>query len=381
MPIVNPTTTLQAIQTKVRRLTRSPSTAQLTDDDLQNYINTFVVYDFPEQLRTFNLREQFTFVCNPYQDTYPTDKSMQAISNPLYNFQNKYLTVHPPAFIAGFPSFYTQSREQFYNIYPILQNILSIGTFGDGSNATFTGVITNNTGPSTPGVQNQSTVLLQNQVLFSSIDSNNGGLALVDVPVLNTTTGFNTVNGNLYVPGKQPVDPITGIPVQPTVVDPMNNINYLTGAFTITFGGTGTPVPPGPGQQIFSQTVPSVTALPQSILFYQDQFTLRPVPDQPYTINFEVFVRPTALLALNQSPILEEWWQYIAYGAAKKVFEDRLESESVAQIMPEFKTQERLCLRRSLVQYANERTATIFTESAGSANGWGWWGLGGNGQF
>jgi len=376
MPIVPPTSTLQAIQTKVRRLTRSPSTAQLTDEDLQNYINTFVVYDFPEQLRTFNLREQFSFVCNPYQDTYPTDMSIQQINNPLYNFQNKYLTVHPPAYIAGFPAFYTQSREQFYNIYPSLQSTLSIGTFGDGVTTSFTGVITNNTGPSTPGVQNQSTVLLKNNVLFSSIDLNNLGLALVDVPVLDTATGFETVNGNLYVPGSQPTDPVTGVPVFPTVITPTNTINYLTGVFTITF-----PTAPGAGQQIFSQTVPAVTALPQSLLFYQDQFVLRPVPDQPYTINFEVFIRPTALLSLGQSPQLEEWWQYIAYGAAKKIFEDRMEMESVQMIMPEFKTQERLCLRRTLVHYANERTATIYTESSGSANGWGWWGLGGNGQF
>ena len=40
-----PTSTLQTIRTKVRRLTRTPSTAQLSDDDLDQYINTFVVYD------------------------------------------------------------------------------------------------------------------------------------------------------------------------------------------------------------------------------------------------------------------------------------------------------------------------------------------------
>lgn len=376
MVIAEPTSTLQAIQTKVRRLTRSPSTAQLTDADLQNYINTFVVYDFPEQLRTFNLKESFTFVCNPFQDTYPTDKSMQQVLNQLYNFQNKYLSISKPVYIAGFPAFYTQSREQFFNIYPIVNSILATGNTGDGATTTFTGVITNNTGPSIPAVQNQSTVLLQNNVLFSSIDSNGAGLALVDVPVINTATGFNTTNGNLYIPGQTPVDPVTGVPVLPTVVTPNNTINYVTGQYTITF-----PTAPAASQFINSQTVPVVTALPQSLMFYQDQFTLRPVPDQPYEINFEVFIRPTALLDLNESPALEEYWQYIAYGAAKKIFEDRLEMESVQMIMPEFKTQERLCLRRSLVQYANERSATIYTESAGSANGWGWWGLGGNGQF
>src|SRR6267142_3467753 len=96
--------TLTAIETKVRRITRSPSTAQLSDADLNNYINTFVVYDFPEHLRTFNLRTTFTFYTNPYQDEYFTDTASfgnpvtnpTIINNPLYDFQNKYLTVHNP---------------------------------------------------------------------------------------------------------------------------------------------------------------------------------------------------------------------------------------------------------------------------------------------
>ncbi len=360
---IPPTSTLQAIETKVRRLTRCPAEAQLTQVDLENYINTFVVYDFPEQIRTFNLRQQFTFVCNPFQDTYVTDTTLN-INNDLYNFQNLYLTVHPPVYIGGFPAFFTQSREQFYGIYPIVNSILSISQTGDGATTTFTGVITNNTGPA-PAIATptQATVLLQNNILFSSIDINGNGLALLDVPVQNTATGGPSINGNLYVPGLEPS-------LLPTVITPTNTINYVTGAFTITF-----PTAPAAGAQINSQSVPSITSIPQALLFYQNQFTLRPVPDQPYRINFEVFVRPTALLALNQSPQLEEWWQYIAYGAAKKIFEDKMDVESVQNIMPEFKTQERLCLRRTLVQYANERNATIYTEQAGTSagfNGWGW---------
>src|ERR1700682_1382899 len=111
-----PDSTLQAIENKVRRLTRSPSTAQLTVADLENYINTFVVYDFPEHLRTFQLRTTFSFYTNPYQDVYRTDKASYGdpvanpsiVNNPLYNFQNNYLTVHPPIYIAGYQSFFTQ---------------------------------------------------------------------------------------------------------------------------------------------------------------------------------------------------------------------------------------------------------------------------------
>ena len=352
-----PTTTLDTISQKVRRLTRSPSLNSLSERDLQQYINTFVVYDFPEQLRTFNLRTQFTFVCNPFQDTYITDATLQ-VTNPLYNFQNLYMTIHPPVYIAGNNAMYTQSREQLYNIYPITNSISSIGAQGDGATTRYTGVI--NTNQAITGPVQQLISLIQGEVLFSSVDLNGNGLALVDVPVIDTATGNPTVNGNLYVPGLQPSAP-------PTIVTPLNTVNYATGVFTITF-----PDAPGIGVAINSQSVPSTLAMPQALLYYANQFTLRPVPDQPYRINFEVFMNPVALLAGNQSPQLNEWWQYIAYGAAKKIFEDRMDSDSVQAILPEFKMQELLCNRRTIVQNANMRATTIYAEQTqGNTNG-GW---------
>jgi len=108
-------------------------------------------------------------------------------------------------------------------------------------------------------------------------------------------------------------------------------------------------------------------------LFYGNQITMRPVPDQSYRVNFEVYMRPTYLMETNQFPQLNEWWQYIAYGAAKKVFEDKLDMDSVNLIMPEFKVQETLVLRRTLVQLNNQRAATIYTEQSGiGGSGWGW---------
>lgn len=363
---------LSAIQNKVRLLTRSPSTQQLTDAALNEYINTFVLYDFPEHLRTFNLHKTFTFYTNPLQDRYPTDIAsfVGVTTNPLYDFQNKYLTVNPPVYIAGFQSFYGQSREQFFGIYPKVNNILSIGTTGDGITTQFTGVVNSQQAlfPPSSGIV-QNICLLQNEVLFSSVGVNGGGLALIDVPVMDTVTGNPTINGNLYVPGQTPLTP-------PTVITPNNTINYKTGVFTITF-----PNPPAAGVLINSQTVPQILSLPQALLFYENTFFVRPVPDQPYRVNFEVYVRPTELLASNQEPELNEYWQLIAYGAAKKVFQDRSDTDSVAQIEPEYREQMRLVLRRTLVQQTNQRTASIYTEQTGYGPGSGGWGWGNGGPF
>jgi hypothetical protein len=383
IPAPPPKNNLAAIQQKVRRITRSPSEAQLTTDDLNNYINTFVIYDFPETLRTFNLHQEFSFWCNPYQDAYPTSPSSfgnasQASQNLLYNFSNLYLSIDTPIYIAGYQVFYTQSREQFYGIYPELVSQASIGPTGDGMSTTFSGVVTNSQGAILIPGQSQNICLVKGKVLFESVDINGNGVSLVDVPVLDSTTGAPTIYGNLYAPntaGYQAAlanPPLASAPYLSGGVNTSNYINYVTGQYVITF-----PVAPQAGQTINSQTVPQVITIPQALLWYEDTFYLRPVPDQPYEINFQVFVRPTQLLASNSVPQLEEWWQYLAYGAAKKIFEDRMDMESVQMIMPEFNRQERMCLRRTIVQITLERAGTIYTEQTGGAGGQtGSWGFG-----
>ena len=345
------------------------------------------MYDFPEHLRMFNLHQRFKFWTNPYQDVYYTNTqgyggAADAESQVLYDFQNKYLTINPPLYIAGYQSFYTQSREQFFNIYPNITNISQIGVSGDGVTTTFSGVVTNAQGAIISPGQSQQTCFVKGEVLFDSVDINGNGLSLVDIPVLDATTGQPTVIGNLYNPNSsayqyaQANPPLANAPYTPGTSDILSNnyINYVTGQYVITFAAA-----PAVGAVINSQTVQVQVSLPQAICYFDNTFIVRPVPDQPYEVNFEVFVRPTQLLYTDSIPELQEWWQYIAYGTAKKVFEDRMDLESVQMILPEYMKQERLCLRRTIVQITNERSATIYTEqTAGPGGNGGFWGWGGS---
>lgn len=326
--------TLDNIRIKVRRLTRSPSTSQLSDSDIDNYVNNFVLYDFPEHLRLFDLRETLTFYTQPNVAVYSTNTTVP--TDPLYNFNNQYISVHPPVYIAGYDCMFSQSREQFFGIYPKVNFIGQIAS-GDGATTTFSVTL-----PNIP--------VLQHEVLINSIDANNNGLALVDVPTSNAT-------GNLVVPNTTTVS---------------GTINYITGVCTFTFL-----TPPAQGATINAQTVPYVPSLPKALLYFDDNFMLGPVPDQTYRVQVEVYVRPTELLSSSQEPNICQWWQYIAYGAAKKVFEDRSDVDGVNIIMPEFKQQELLVLRKTIVQITNQRTSTIYTEQAGTGtggNGFGWGG-------
>ena len=320
----NTLSTLTQIVTKIRRLSRSPSPSQLSDLTIAEYVNNFILYDFPEHLRQFSLRTTLTFYTQPYIDTYST--TVASVDDPLYNFKNKYITTHAPVYIAGYPVLFTQDRSQFYANYPITNSIALIGQ-GNGVVTAFTGTLNN-------------TPILRNNVLFSSVDLNNNALALKD-----------DGNGNLVIPNSTPTAPAS-------------TINYLTGAYVVNF-----PTAPKSGIAINAMTVPYVAARPNVLLFYDSEFKVRPVPDQPYPINLEVYRRPTELLNGGDMPELSEWWQYIAYGATKKIFEDRMDNESVNLIMPEFKKQETIIARRSIVQYSNDRVATIYTDNSVGTGG------------
>ena len=86
---------LTSIRTKVRRLTRSPSTAQLTDAQIDDYVNTFVLYDFPE----FTVDKKLVFFLMPNIDFY-SNNTVNA-DDPLYNFINKYISVKAPVYVGG----------------------------------------------------------------------------------------------------------------------------------------------------------------------------------------------------------------------------------------------------------------------------------------
>jgi hypothetical protein len=310
--------TLSKIRTKVRRLTRSLSDNQITNAQIDEYVDDFFLYDFPEQLKLNALHQTFTWTCSPYIDTYLTNAN--ASVNALVNFNQNYIALNKPVFIGGQAVNYYQDETEFYNTWPKIQTQVNIGT-GDGVTEAFTYTLSNRP-------------IAQNSVLISAVDGNYDKLAATDDPI-------NTAQGYL-------LDTETGAN--------LGSINYQTGVINITFASA--PIDKG---TIQAQFFPYVASMPSSVLYFQDKFVLRPVPDRPYEITLEVFRRPSSLgNDANATPQLEQWWQYLAYGAAKKIFEDRSDMESVQGIMPEFKQQESLVLYRTVQQQGTQRSYTIY---------------------
>jgi len=306
----NTLSTLEQIRIKIRRLTRSPSISQITDATIDDYINTFVLYDFPAHLKTFRLRETLTFYTEPYIDTYSGD-------NIVNNFDNIYTVLYENVYIAGRRASFYQDMGDFFSVYPKTESKVQIGA-GDGLPLPVAGTLT-------------SIPVLRNSVSFTSIDVNNAGIQAND-------DGAGALEGDVLAGG---------------------TIDYVTGVYAFTF-----PVGPAADAPIYSHTVTYEPGLPTAVLYHGNTLTFRQVPDQPYRVEIEVAVRPSELLDDGTMPMpeLSQWWQYIAYGGAKKIFEDRMDVESVQKIMPEFKQQEILVNRRTIDQQSKQRTATIYTD-------------------
>lgn len=296
-------TTLADIRLKTRRIIKSPSANQITNAEIDDYINTFYLYDFPEHLRLINLKKTYTFITEPDID--------------IYNFTpNTVISIETPVYIGGMQIMYFQNREQFFTVYPEIQRN-EILTTGNGTAGPYAGTIT-------------AIPVKRNRVLISTVDINGNALSAQDT-VAGTFTGD--------VAAGSTIDYITGV---------ITNINWTANISA--------------GTNIQIQSINYQRTKPQAVLFYDDKLQLSPVPDQAYEFVINAYVTPTALINASDEPELREWWQLLAIGAALKIFGDRLDIESYSKTKIFFDEQKRLVERRTMKQLSNQRTATIYEQ-------------------
>lgn len=353
------TSNLTMIRTTVRRITRKLSANDVSDAELDEAINTFLLYDFPEILRLFDLRRTFSFYTSANIDQYYTNPN-STITDPtvgnetfsMFDFKNLIITSHTPIYIGGYRSFMTVDETTFFGQWPKIQQKRQIAT-GDGATTNFTGTL-------------DDIPIYSRAVLFEGLDANGVSQQLIDRPLVSTTAGqlgIETINGNLY-------NPRGTVPEYPTAVIATNTINYKTGVYDITFS-----VAPAANAKIYIHAQPYQVGRPTSVLFYNNTFTLRPSPDGAYEVKLEAYVRPTELLSASQEPELEQHWQFIAYGAGIKLLQWMSDWDTAQQLAEEFERQKLFVQRRTLEQLSDERSATIFSEPSRyfPSGNWSWW--------
>jgi len=313
--------TRQDISNKFRMLTRTLDTTIMSDDAVNEYI-TAALYELAQILRLNELDVRFTWYTEPFKGTYKTDKTIPQ-TDPLYDFKNKYTTMDKPVYVGGYESYFTQSREEFYRLYPQLQTEGTVGT-GDGVTTNFSGTIANK-------------YIQKNTVVVTSINTNGFKILYLDSPSVN-----NNYEGQFYN-----ID---------TPENLVGSINYQTGVWSIPFA-----VAPGNTQPVTMMYASYSASKPNVILYHNNEFVVRPIPDKSYPITMSVYKRPDALANAGSTPDIEQWAEFIAYSAARKRLQDTADAETLEMILPEYNRQKRIVQRSTYILLGQERVPSIVT--------------------
>lgn len=335
--VVQADSTLAAIRLKVRRLTASPSESSLTTDDIDQYINTFYNNDFPYAIKLDQMRSVYTFFTQPYVDRYPLDVNYnQGIREPVY--------------VEGIQGYFFKDRQQFFNMWPRWPTKFNPIT-GDGVTTAYTFTI--------------PAPFLSKEVVLGGVSTTGSAISVND-----------DGNGNLYVQVPNPVvsippynvnPPVPGMKNQNTLnpgletVTYIGTVNYVSGVFALDFALAG--VIPASGQQMTLWVSQYQTGRPYSILFWNNEFTIRPIPKLIHKIEVETYLTPVQFMNTTDNPILNQWWQYIAIGAAIKVLEDRQDMEGIQNLSVLFDRQEALVLERQGIEEINSRNSTLYSST------------------
>lgn len=358
--------TLGDIIVKVRKLTGSANNFQLTDAQIIDYINSFYLYDFPANYRALKLKDKYTFNTIAGIDVYPFDSEhYTTIETPCY-CQNRLI----PLFQSPSNFWGLNYNWQFQQTLTQGASPASVGPYsGTLSNVPIIRSVNNNPMVTT---QTSSTNVFPagNPITFPQ--ANIGRVQ----NILITTTNSLGVTQNITDDG-------AGI----LIGDGTGTINYENGIIDVTFNIAVTP-----GADIKCQYLPANMNIPLSIMFFQNQFTLRPCPDQGYKIELIAYRLPSqALLGSldpdapdnNGVPEQREWWECIAFGAAKKIYEDRLDPDGVSLMERSLIQQYSVAETRTYAEIGKQRVPSIYAQQLDVNVGYGWgtgWGFGAGGS-
>lgn len=392
---------LRDIITYIRRIIKSPSNADITDNLLIDYINRFWIMDVDARMQLFDLKTKYQFQTQPGVDQY---------NMPLYNVQSETpgdpdaqdIGMYPvyqgflgPAYVNGIQVQLETQKQYFFNMWPNVVQQGSVLAIGNGSAGPYTlqfPVSPNNAIPVNPPVQ----AILRGHVditgiiatgtnvdppIGTSLNVNgNGDFTIPSTSIYpavyftsTDATGANVVvqdsgqflTGNvnyglLMKPGPAPFGYATLSGGYSTT---SNTINYLTGEATVTF-----PQAIPAGVEILGQCYFFQCGLPRSILYYNNTLTLRNCPDRQYLVELDAYLTPSAFFNTSGAIPFGYMAEYIARGAARKILSDTGDVEQFQFYEPLFKEQELLVWKRSQRQWTATRSQTIY--SVGNSSGY-----------
>lgn len=301
---------LSEIRQKVRQVTGRFSPQELSNEQLDEYINKYFQYTFPAELKLERFHTYYEFL---------TEANTQS-----YNLPTGYVNFEPPGTIDRLSLLWYQEPSSFYDNNP--ENIArqTIGT-GDGVTTAFNATAGNF--PILPA----STVVTDDNEVFE-----------------DTNTDFD--NSPVNISGS---------------LGGSATLNYETGALSVTFNTA-----PADGQNIYFSYIQFQAGRPTAVLLYNNQFTFFPVPDTAYRFRTKAYANTLVTTAAGANsvqfvnatdrPLLDEWGPCIAYGTARDIHADKGEMDAYGDVTALYKEQLAYVLKRTNQNLLNTRAQPFF---------------------
>lgn len=359
MTVTQSDSTLIAIRRLVRHLTSSPGENSLTTSYIDEKINDIYNTDFPYAIKIDQMRDIYEIYTEPFRETYPLDV-------------NYIQSVRAPVYFDGTQGGFYKDRSQFFNLWPRVLTEFTPET-GDGVEQEFDFTIQ---GP-----------FLRNEVLIGSRtgsgaditvkDDGNGNLySLVDnaqasAPLITAVYPVGNPNAGKPIPGMYNRN--TGNPGQNTLTI-AGSVNYETGVFDLDLIDAN--LIPGANEPITVKVSQYQTGRPYSLLFWNNEFHVRPVPKKIHKIEIEAYVTPVQFMNTTDHPILNQWWKYIGYLTAQEIQRERNDFDSVNILQEGAKRQEALVLERQANEEVGIPNYTLFNSTEPNPSTNNLWGFG-----
>lgn len=372
--------TLPSIIQKVRNLTAT-SSDQLDDPGITKYINDYYSFAMPFEIKEAVELNFYDFKVFPNQDVYPAKVN--------------FLTDQPMAYANGFPLIFYSDPDIFYQDWPIQYAQDAVAT-GDGLTVSFSGntqafpVI-----PQTFFITDGTQTLTDtgSNVVSEQIDTGDGLTASYS----GTLNFIPIVAGSLSITNGVETFADTGGGILVGNAGGTGTIVYATGAWSVTFNaivvsgtgifatyslttslsiltgdGTGTidnttgqfsatfNTAPASSATIYDNYQGYQPARPQGVLWFQNEFIFRPIPDQVYQIQMQGYTVVNQLLESTSTPTFTEWGQLIAYGAAFELFMDRGDNVAAERIYSSLKRYENIAIARDIQNYQSQQSVPRF---------------------
>lgn len=254
--------TLSSLREEVRQITGFVSTSQISDSDINLFINRFYQNTLPSELNLPALTDFWEFNTSKNVDVYANLSSNYSLDN--------------PATINGFEALIYTDAATFYSDFPQFYDRTNIAT-GNGATTNYTGTLTSLSVYAAVGVTITDSV---ETFVYTSLAS--------DVITLTGDLGGTAT------------------------------INRTTGAYNITFNTNVIS-----GNAIYVSYEYYTPQQPSSLLLYEKQVTLRPVPDGVYSVKIAISSVPTELTLDSSTLANDSWGKLVSYGASRDLLNAR----------------------------------------------------------